>query len=41
MKLLNKLVSRGQGPKSAIKLIENKYRNQKSIRQQAVIKSYL
>jgi hypothetical protein len=40
MKLLNKLVSRGQGPKSAVKLIENKYRNQKSIRQQNVIKSY-
>jgi hypothetical protein len=27
-------------PKSAVKLIENKYRNQKSIRQQNVIKSY-
>jgi len=30
MKLLTKLTSRGQGPKSAIKLIENKYRLQKS-----------
>ena len=40
MKLLNKLTGRGQAPKSAIKLIENKYRNQKSIRKEKPIKSY-
>ena len=40
IKLLDKLTSRGQGPKSAIKLIENKYRNQKTARLEKVIQSY-
>ena len=40
MKLLNKLTSRGQGPKSAIKLIETKYRSQKSARFEKKIESY-
>lgn len=39
-KLLTKLTSRGQGPKSAIKLIENKYRKQESAKYVKKIESY-